>query len=244
MRPSRFSILTATSGVVHLYWRCHNKEFLLKGSKDKALYFQSLIRGLKHRGTDSSVSLRAFCVMDNHVHQLMTYVNGAKKLSHFMRVANGIFGALYNKAHKRTGKVANERPKTPLIGDERSEMRTHFYIEANPIRAARTTLEKLRYDEWNSYRYFAHGEVDKITENITPPEWYIKLGDTPVKRQRAYRRLFLEYLRNGKEFAAQFLRRFIGTVDWVIERERALKDFMRKRRENSLLQVAQVPPLI
>jgi hypothetical protein len=157
-----------------------------------------------------------------------------------MRVAHGIFGALFNKAHKRTGKVANERPKTPLIGDLKSEIRTHFYIEANPVRARKTQLEKLRNDKYNSYRYFAYGEVDPITENITPPEWYLGLAKTPEKRQKLYRELFMQYLCTGKEFAARFFKPFIGSIEWIQERKKALSDLLAENRVTS--QSAQAPP--
>ena len=60
--------------------------------------------------------------MSNHVHQQMSYQNGATKLSHFMRVAHGTFGMRFNRAFNRSGKVANDRPKTPLIGGTESDL--------------------------------------------------------------------------------------------------------------------------
>ncbi len=79
----------------------------------------------------------------------------------------------------------NERPRTALIGGIASEMRVHFYIEANPIRAGMVKLEKFRYYFWNSYRYFAHGELDERTQQITPPQWYLELGVTVQERQKS-----------------------------------------------------------
>jgi len=228
MRPSRFAILSQPAGIVHLFWRCHNREFLLKGLQTKWLYLQSLICGLKHRGTNGSVKLHAFCLMDNHTHQQVSYEGGASKLSHFMRVANGIFGQRFNKLFSRSGKVANERPKTPLIGDVVSQIRVHIYIETNPIRAGMAKLEMLRFLKWSSYRFYAYGIVDEWTQHLTHPQWYLDLAKTPEQRQAAYRKMVRNALENEntKKPAKQilnFLGRFIGNADWVKKQEEALR---------------------
>jgi len=227
MRLSRFKVLSEDTGIVHLFWRCHNKEFLLKPEKMKKLFFQSLIFGLLHKNTTNSVKLHAYCLMDNHVHKQMSFENGAAKLSHFMRVANGVFGLLFNKANQRSGKVANERPKTPLIGDTEAQMRVHFYIEANPLRADKATLKNLRFFRWCSYRFYAHGIVDKYTEHLTQPEWYIKLGKTAAERQRVYRGLFKKYLEQSLSRWGQFLDKFIGTAVWVNSQQERIKQLRK-----------------
>jgi REP element-mobilizing transposase RayT len=238
MRPSRFAVLSQPSGIVHLFWRCHNREFLLKGFQSKWLYFQSLIRGLMHRGTNGSVKLHAFCLMDNHTHQQVSYENGASKLSHYMRVANGIFGQAFNKVFKRSGKVANERPKTPPIGDIAAQIRVHIYIETNPIRAKIAKLEMLRFLKWTSYRFYAYGIVDEWTQHLTHPQWYLDLAKTPEQRQVAYRRMVRAALkeenpRNPERKIFNFLGRFIGTSDWVKEQEKALRARLSVLRNSS-----------
>ena len=224
MRISRYEILSQPTGTVHVFWKCHNSEYLLERSGAKKLFFQSLIFGLKHRGSGDSVKLRTFCLMSNHVHQQMSYENGAAKLSHVMRVAHSAFGMRFNRAFNRSGKVANERPKTPLIGGTESEMRVHFYIEANPIRAQMVKLEKLRYCSWNSYRFYAYGVIDEWTNHITPPQWYLDLGSTALERQKAYRALFRKYLEQITVTWTQFLSHFIGSALWVREKEAVLKE--------------------
>ena len=224
MRVSRYQVLSQSSGVVHLYWKCHNSEYLLERAGAKKLFLQSLISGLKHRGSGDSVKLHTFCLMSNHVHQQMSYSDGATKLSHVMRVAHSKFGAAFNRAFARSGKVANERPKTPLIGGTEAEMRVHFYIEANPIRAGMVKLEKLKYFFWNSYRFYAYGVVDEWTQHLSPPQWYLDLGKTPPERQKAYRQLFRKYLEQTTLNWTQFLSHFIGDVLWVRSMESRLKE--------------------
>ncbi len=224
MRVSRYQVLSQSNGIVHLFWKCHNSEYLFDRAGAKKLFFQSLISGLKHRGSDDSVKLHTFCLMSNHIHQQMSYSDGATKLSHVMRVAHGTFGMRFNRAFGRSGKVANERPKTPLVGGIEAEMRVHFYIEANPIRAGMVKPEKLRFYFWNSYRFYAHGEVDEWTKHITPPQWYIDLDQTPEGRQRAYRVLFRKYLEQTTVTWTQFLSHFIGDALWVRKMETSLKE--------------------
>ncbi len=203
----------------------------MKPEKMKNLFFQSLIFGLLHKNTSNAVKLHAFCIMNNHVHKQVSYSNGARHLSHFMRVANGLFGLLYNRLNERTGKVANERPKTPLIGDTQSQMRVHFYIEANPLRAGRTTLAKLRFFTWSSYGFYAYGKVDEYTKHLTPPDWYVALGKTAVERQAKYRELFKKYLEQSTSKWKNFMGVFIGSADWMETQLARLKNLRKAMRE-------------
>ncbi len=145
-----------------------------------------------------------------------------------MRVTNGLFGLRFNKKLRRTGKVANERPKTPLIGDSESQMRVHFYIEANPIRANITTLEKLRFFKWSSYRFYAYGIIDGFTRSLTPPQWYIELGKSDNDRQVRYRKLFRNYVQTKIGDPKLFFMKFIGAPAWIALEESRLKVLQRE----------------
>lgn len=249
MRQTRSSVLSKPSGIIHLIWRCHNRERLLALKGARELFFKNLIFGLFHRNSDRSVKLHAFCLMGNHVHHQMSYSNGVAQLSHVLRVAHGRFGRMFNDRFKRSGAVGNDRPKTPLIENTRSQMRVHFYIEANPIRAGIIKLERLRDYFWNSYRFYAYGEVDDYTQHLTPPEWYLELGDTPEKRQKKYRALFIQYLDESIEKSGKFLGRFIGSDQWIAEQLNTLRAFMRtqsqrRREEPGKREGAGYPPVL
>ena len=64
--------------------------------------------------------------MNNHSHMLIDYWETSEDLSQFMRLSHSRFGFTYNRLHNKSGKVANERPKTPLIEDPNHNMRVHF----------------------------------------------------------------------------------------------------------------------
>ena len=213
---------------VHLYWQCHNRLQLLRGFDAKKILFNSLIHGLSVRNLDSAIQLHAFCLMDNHVHQQVSYKSGVQRLSRFMRLVNGKFGRNYNDKHGRSGAVLNSRPKTPVIQDElQSQMRVHFYIEANPIRARIKTVQNLRTYFWNSYRLYAFGEIDQYTRYLTPPSWYLQLANTAAERQRKYRELFENYLKEVKLISFNPISRFIGGQNWSETQNERLRSWLR-----------------
>lgn len=222
MRISRQIQLNCDTGTIHLYWRCHNKEFYLKNDGMKLLYLNTIMEYLPR----SNQKISAFCVMNNHYHQISKYENSSIHLSNYMRRTHGSFGMKYNILHKRSGKVAESRPKTTLIQNIRHEMNAHFYIEANPIRAGICKLEELVNYKFSSYRYYAHGIRDNYTELISEPDWYLDLADTPKQRQREYRKLFKSYLFDyGPHKTPTFNSNlfYYGDSIWVREQEYLIK---------------------
>src|SRR5690606_30001750 len=110
-------------------------------------------------------------------------------------------------------------------------MRVHFYIEANPIRAGLCKFENLQTYKYSSYKFYAFGFEDEFTSVLTIPEWYLKLGKTAKERQRKYRALFREYLKNSNEgISASPISEsnFIGTISWILETKKTVKKNARK----------------
>lgn len=142
--------------------------------------------------------IHAYCVMDNHFHQSVTYLNGSGRLSQFMRYAHGLFGARFNRNKGRSGKVAEGRPKTPRVQNDYHAMRLHFYV---------------------------YGIRTQFTERLTIPSWYLALGKTLRECQRKYRKLFRQYIEAELEnLKGIFLKRAIGDALWVEGFLQELKD--------------------
>jgi putative transposase len=172
--------------------------------------------------------------MDNHYHQATSYKDSFNYLSKHMRHAHSLFGARYNKIHKRSGKVAESRPKTALIENTEHEMRVHFYIEANPIRANICKPENLRSYKYNSFKFYAYGIKDEYTNLLTIPEWYMELGKNQKERQRKYRRLFYEYLSEHKSTNTLiFEQNFIGSTIWKLKQEKRVSSFRKEQIVNT-----------
>ncbi len=219
MRPSRRMLLSQNGGLVHEFWRAHNREYLMSEPRAKLLYLRSLFRALRHKSVNSEVMIHSYCIMSNHAHMVVRYKNASQKLSDFMRVAHCVFGQTLNKIYKRQGAVAYDRPKTPLVQEQlRNVMRVHFYVEANPLRAR--MVRDLKLYEYSSYSFYAWGKVNEFTSRLTAPEWYMELGKTAKARQSRYRSLFNHYLdevmKRSRELTGG---RFIGSEEWVSERD-------------------------
>ena len=147
-----------------------------------------------------------------------------------MRSAHSIFGQAFNRIHKRSGKVANERPKTSLVENQEHALRVHFYIEANPVRANKIKIEKLRFYKYSSYRFYAYGEKDELTKHLKIPNWYLELGKTFQERQKNYRYLFSKYLEENLKTLKIYEELFIGGISWLLEKRKNLQKFYFKEK--------------
>lgn len=219
MRISRYDQLHEPNGTVHFFWRCHNKEKKLDTEFDKSIYMDCLVSSLERENLSyyGKVKIHSYTVMGNHFHAIITYEESAENLSNFTRRAHGCYGHKYNKEHKKSGSVTDGRFKTSLIENSDHEMRVHFYVEANPIRAGIATIDNLHRFRFSSYKFYAYGISDEYSKYLTIPEWYLNLGKTPFERRKKYRKLFRQYLNENAEFKLlrkEMHARFIGTIIW------------------------------
>ncbi len=214
---------------MHQFWRCHNKEFYLLKSAMKSLYLHCILRAFRSHNSDGTLQIFAYAVMDNHFHSLMNYLDGSPRLSGFLRQAHALFGSKYNRLVKRSGKVAEGRPKTSVVENIEHLMRVHFYIEANPIRAGKCTARQLRHYKFSSYRFYAFGLKDEFSSMLTVPEWYLKLGSSARQRQHRYRSLFQEYLGKAVERVDIFAS-FIGSPIFRLSASQVVLDLLSQRK--------------
>jgi len=258
MRKSRALTCFESSGLVHKYWKCHNSEFLLKSYDAKAMYSQHTAKALKHQSIKGKVHIQAFCYMDNHVHMLCAYSEGSSHLSKFMQRAHSSFGAQFNRKYNRTGKVAVERPKTPVVEDESdAQMDVHMYIEANPLRAGIVrNLKQLKSYRFSSYQYYAYGIESHFTKGLSAPKWYQSLGSTTKERQKNYRVLFRDYLkrtgwigttgnRTQKEELSQsleqkFFRQDVGSRKFLERRQLFYLKYLKIKEEDLNLSPSDI----
>ena len=219
--------------VFHLFWRGHNREWILKGPKEKDSYLRYLASSIAKQ-SPSPVRLFSFCLMSNHPHftgQIDRHAANIIPLSRVFQVANSLFGRWYNRLHHRSGKVAEDRFKTLRIQDDRALRNVMLYSDANPVRAG--IVKHPRDYGWSSYRYYAFGERIPHADLLNEHGWYLELGRTSALRQRAYRRLVDAYLRSVGLLrdAAMTTGHFIGLADFVARREDELRTALRALRQ-------------
>jgi len=233
MRKPRSLLLNEDFGYIHKFWRCHNREFYLSNNKIKELYLDTSFDVLTLPEFSPFLNVHSFCMMDNHVHQQLSYSGGVSHLSNWMRRAHSRFGIYYNKLTKRSGKVACDRPKTPLIENSESCIRVHMYIEANPVRAKKLKVEQLKNYKYSSFGFYAFGKVSKYSKFLTIPDWYLDLGKTPSARQKKYRKIFYQYLKDSNVDGQWFLKSFIGSPNWIVDQQDLLKQLIKYKIDQS-----------
>jgi putative transposase len=228
-------LIVGPDSVFHLFWRGHNREWVLRTPREKDAYLRYLIGAFAKR-PKRPIRLFSFCLMNNHPHltgQIDSTESNVFGLSRIFQSVNSLFGRWYNRIHHRSGKVAEERFKTLRIQDDTSLQRVMCYSDANPVRAG--IVKHPREYRWSSYRYYALGEVSTYTTLLSEPGWYRELGRTATLRQRAYRRLIDLYLRSAGLIRDRSMTRgnFIGSESFTASREIELREALRLLRSVS-----------
>jgi putative transposase len=208
--PRKLQLLPNHS--VHKIWRGHNREWNLGTPAQKAAYLGYLNDDFESDRYKTGSKIRALTLMSNHTHELFNILE-PKEFSGHMRRHHSRYGAFFNRTNQRLGKVAQDRPKTCLIGDPHHEMVTIFYIHANPLRAK--MVGDAKDYAWSTHRLYAFGKRDPWMKHVELPGWYMKLGHDGDQRQRKYRQLFARYLKETGLVKQSFLhRRFFGPLSW------------------------------
>jgi len=112
-------------------------------------------------------------------------------------------------------------------------LRAMTYVDLNGVRCGRDK----RPDDarWSSYAYYAYGRDDPL---ITPPPSYLTIGETPKSRQRAYRGMVRELMRQDRINISNTC--FIGDPAWVKQQYETLREemktlFVRRSNQRELL---------
>lgn len=174
---------------LHIVHRANNRARCFFTDEDKAFYLFHLGRALPR----SRCLLHAYCLMDNHVHLLVTPGN-AESCALLMKAAAQLYAHYFNKAYRRTGYLWEGRFKSCLVQAQHYVLACYRYIEMNPVRASITP--SAADFPWSSFRANACGQPSPL---ITPHAEYDELGKTASERQAVYRELF------GQSLAASSL---------------------------------------
>jgi len=169
---------------VHLIQRGNNRAACFRIDGDRAFYLHHLRKALGH----SDCALHAYCLMDNHVHLLVT-PSGARGCSLLMKQIGQLHAQYMNRTYGRSGGLWEGRFRSSIVQSQRYLLVCHRYIELNPVRAG--MVRHPRDHPWSSYRSNAEGTADPL---LTPHEEYLRLGATDAERYRIYAGLFASQL--------------------------------------------------
>ncbi len=130
----------------HIMVRGINKEAVFSDEEDK----EQLLQRLGINLVDGQGFVYAWVVMDNHLHLLIK--SGKRGISDTMRKLLTWYAQYYNRLHKRSGHLFENRYKSILCEEETYLLALIRYIHLNPMRAGIVgTLEELDEYPWSGH---------------------------------------------------------------------------------------------
>lgn len=169
----------------HIIQRGNNRQVCFFEPDDFVFYLDCLREASATAGCD----VRAYVLMTNHVHLLVTPQRD-HAVPRMMQAVGRRYVQYVNHRNRRTGTLWEGRYKASLVESERYLLTCYRYIELNPVRAPGMVERPADY-RWSSHKANAYGEGGQW---LTPHPVYQRLGQTPAVRQQAYRDLFAETL--------------------------------------------------
>lgn len=171
--------------VYHLTHRCHNRQYLLHGAKDRTEY----CRRLREAARACNISLFDFCVTCNHVH-LVVMCDRIGDLSRFMQILDGGFAEYLNRRKKRSGAVWGGRFHSTMVDGGDHLWNCLRYVDLNMVRAS--AVAHPREWEWCGYRElvgerkrFCLLDVDRLLEllGVESRELFIEMHEERIVRR-------------------------------------------------------------
>ncbi len=131
----------------HIMIRGINKSTIFTDDEDRSRFLHRLDENV----TKAGASIYAWVLMDTHVHLL--FKSGKLGISAVMRKLLTWYAQYFNRRHKRTGHLFENRYKSILCDEGNYLLALVRYIHLNPVRAKMfTTLEQLDDYKWSGHR--------------------------------------------------------------------------------------------
>lgn len=143
----------------HVICRGNNREWVFKEDNEKTKYLEII----KHYKKKYNFKLYSYCIMDNHVH-LLIEVNQIP-LCKVMQGIQQVFTQTYNKKHKRTGHVFEQRYKAIHCDKDKYLLGLINYIHMNPVRAK---LESGINYNWSSHLAYLKDKPNEYVDTAFP----------------------------------------------------------------------------
>lgn len=174
----------------HIMVRGMNKSAIFNDDQDKARFLERLGDTI----TEGQCTAYAWTLMSNHVHIL--FKSGKDGISSVMRKLLTWYAQYYNRRHKRTGHLFENRYKSILCDEDTYLLALVRYIHLNPIRSGIVrTIEELDRYSWSGHRTIIgnakHPWVD--TETVLS-----QFGSTRRKALYEYRKFMREGVGQGQ----------------------------------------------
>ena len=183
--------LDSPGALHHIMVRGINKSAIFNDDEDKNRFIERLGEGI----IDGRCAVYAWVLMDNHVHLL--FRSGGKGISAVMRKLLTWYAQYFNRRHRRTGHLFENRYKSILCDEDIYLLALVRYIHLNPIRAAIiTTIDELDLYRWSGHRAIIGMEKHPWMDIDTV---LLEFGETKRKAINEYRRFVKEGMEHGHD---------------------------------------------
>lgn len=175
----------------HIMVRGINKSAIFDDDQDRQKFLERLGENI----VEAKCSVYAWVLMTNHVHIL--FKSGGKGISTVMRKLLTWYAIYYNRRHKRTGHLFENRYKSILCDEDNYLLALIRYIHLNPVRAGMVkTMEEL-----DRYPWSGHSAIMEKKECSWLDGNYVLLqfNDTKRKARNAYRQFVHEGFGMGRK---------------------------------------------
>ena len=132
------------SGYYHVVSRGIGKQVLFEETEDYERYLETLRRFLP----ENSISLIAYCLMENHVHLLVHAESGLERAMKQIAVSYSYY---FNAKYDRVGHLFQDRYMSEPVEDERYLLAAVRYIHNNPPKAGICPRDEYRWSSWREY---------------------------------------------------------------------------------------------
>lgn len=128
---------------------------MLRGNERKDIFLDNqdktrFLNGIEAKSQDIAFSIYAYCIMDNHVHLLISAPE--QELGAIIKGIAVRYASFYNWKHNRVGHVFQDRFKSEPIEDDQYLLTAVRYIHNNPVKAE--IVENPADYKWSSYTQY------------------------------------------------------------------------------------------
>lgn len=192
--------------VYHVICRGNNRQAIFKDDQDRTTYLGKLSLYCEQK----EVELLCYCLLSNHVHLLVETPRA--NLSKLMQPFQTSYTLYFNRRHRHTGHVFEQRYKAFLVDKDNYLLQVSRYIHLNPVGAS--IVERPQDYRWSSYKAYLRDEKSsRLNREMI-------LGQFEGKGRRRVSR-YREFVEGGlgikKEWSELPVRRqaFVGDDDFV-----------------------------
>jgi len=174
----------------HIMVRGINKSAIFRDDQDRSRFLDRLGENI----VETQSSVYAWALMETHIHLLVR--SGRSGISTLMRKLLTWYAQYYNRRHRRTGHLFENRYKSVLCDEETYFLALVRYIHLNPVRAKVVKTMK----ELDDYPWSGHQMIIGKDEYPWVDRAHVlsQFAGTKRKAIREYRRFVQEGLGDGR----------------------------------------------